>query len=89
MPELKRFTLQGTAVGSAQAITLDEISILATPATLRALGEFFIEAAQQMKRQQLEHVHLQDCIANFSTDRHADIILLNSNVLGTPKVPTN
>ena len=88
MQKIKRFTVQGTATGSTQAITLDEVSILATPATLQALGEFFIETARQMKRQGLDHAHLQDSIANFSAHKHADILLLNRSVLVSRDEPT-
>lgn len=86
LKSLEDFTLQGTATGTAQPITLDEITLLATPATLQALGEFFISAAHQMQSDQLEHLHLQDCVAHFCEEKHADIILLNKALLA-PRQP--
>ena len=77
MKKLKTFTVQGTAVGSDQRIQLDEISILAEPDTLRALGEFLIKAATDMAADGLEHVHLQEVIEGFSHERHVDFIALS------------
>ncbi|MCL9659023.1 hypothetical protein L2088_30440 [Pseudomonas protegens] len=77
METLKRYSVQGTAVGSEQSIQLDEISILAEPDTLRALGEFLIKAATDMAADGLEHVHLQEVIEDFSHERHVDFIALN------------
>ncbi|MCO7574215.1 hypothetical protein NJH78_29930 [Pseudomonas chlororaphis] len=64
-------------MGSDQRIQLDEISILAEPDTLRALGEFLIKAATDMVVDGLEHVHLQDVIEHFSHQAHVDVIALN------------
>ncbi|MCO7614755.1 hypothetical protein NJH83_31445 [Pseudomonas chlororaphis] len=64
-------------MGSDQRIQLDEISILAEPDTLRALGEFLIKAATDMAVDGLEHVHLQDVIEHFSHQAHVDVIALN------------
>jgi hypothetical protein len=77
LKKLKAFTVHGTAVGSDQSIQLDEISILAEPDTLRALGEFLIKASADMVADGLEHVHLQDVIEHFSHEEHVDVIALN------------
>ncbi len=81
MPTLKRFSVQGTAVGSEQGIQLDEISILAEPDTLRALGVFLINAANEMALNGREHVHLQEVIEGFSHERHVDFIALNRGLI--------
>ncbi|PYY83117.1 hypothetical protein DNK59_20580 [Pseudomonas sp. TKO26] len=77
MEKLKHFSVQGTAVGSDQSIQLDEISILAEPETLRALGVFLINAASEMALNGREHVHLQEVIEDFSHEQHVDFIALN------------
>lgn len=77
MEKLKTFTVQGTAVGSDQSIQLDEISILAEPETVRALGMFLIDAANEMAANGREHVHLQEVIEGFSYEEHVDLIALN------------
>ncbi|WP_143031438.1 MULTISPECIES: hypothetical protein [unclassified Pseudomonas] len=81
LKKLKTFTVHGTAVGSDQRIQLDEISILAEPDTLRALGEFLINASCEMAASGLEHVHLQDAIEHFSHQEHVDVIALNRAVI--------
>ncbi len=81
MKTLKKFILHGTAVGSDRSIQLDEISILAEPDTLRALGEFLIKASADMVANGLEHVHLQDVIEHFSHEEHVDVIVLNRAVI--------
>jgi len=77
LQKLKPFSVQGTAVGSDQSIQLDEISILAEPDTLRALGAFLIDAANEMALNGREHVHLQDVIEGFSHEQHVDFIALD------------
>lgn len=81
MEILKKFTVQGTAVGSDKRIELDEISILAEPETIKALGVFLINASYAMAANGLEHVHLQDVIENFSHEEHVDVIALNQAVI--------
>lgn len=81
MEKLKHFSVQGTAVGSDQSIQLDEISILAEPETLRALGEFLINTSADMVANGLEHRHLQDVIEHFSHQEHVDVIALNRAVI--------
>ncbi|MFJ7142210.1 hypothetical protein [Pseudomonas protegens] len=81
MKTLKKFTVHGTAVGSDRRIQLDEISILAEPDTLRALGEFLIKASADMTANGLEHVHLQDVIEHFSHQEHVDVIALNRTLI--------
>jgi cytidylate kinase len=70
----------GTETGSDQLIRLDEISLLATPAMIRTLGIFFINAAYEMEENDAEHIHLQDISSNFSQKKHVDIILNNHNI---------
>lgn len=79
MKTIDTFKVYGTEVGSAEELRLDEISLLASPAVIRSLGEFFIEVSERMESEETEHVHLQDFFGGFDCDNHVDIILLNNN----------
>ncbi|WP_428985075.1 Imm32 family immunity protein [Pseudomonas protegens] len=57
------------------------LTVLAEPDTLRALGEFLINASADMAANGLEHVHLQDAIEHFSHQEHVDVIALNRAVI--------
>ncbi|POA49007.1 hypothetical protein C1893_08820 [Pseudomonas sp. MPR-ANC1] len=81
MKKFNTFTVHGTAVGSENSIRLDEISILADPETIRALGAFLIRAADEMAVEGVEHVHLQDLVENFSHEDHVDVIVLNGDLI--------
>lgn len=76
---LNEFTVHGTAIGATTSLQLDEISILATPQTLRELGQFLIHASEQMTTHGLEHLHLQDALKDFSPQQHVDFIALNKD----------
>lgn len=77
MEALKEFVVHGTAVGDDKSIRLDEVSILADPEAIRALGEFLINASREMLESGVEHVHLQDVYQDFSSSQHVDVIVLN------------
>ncbi|WP_153099170.1 Imm32 family immunity protein [Paraburkholderia hayleyella] len=77
MTELGDLRIWGTLEGSDKSLKLDEISILAKAEVIRALGVFLINAAYEMDVNEVEHVHLQDSIANFSYENHADVIVNN------------
>jgi hypothetical protein len=83
MKTLTPFTVHGTA--TSNNIQLDEISIIADSETMRALGSFLINAAEEMAQYGLEHLHLQDFIENFSHGTHVDIIALNREAIELPK----
>jgi hypothetical protein len=74
MKNLPGFQAFGTAKGDDQSIRLDEITLVADPETIRALGIFLINAAYEMEENEVEHIHLQDVIENFSYDDHVDLI---------------
>ncbi|CAI1074095.1 Uncharacterised protein [Serratia liquefaciens] len=77
MTELGDLRILGTFEGSDKSLKLDEISILAKAEVIRALGVFLINAAYEMDVNEVEHVHLQDSIANFSYENHVDVIVNN------------
>lgn len=77
MKNLKKFTAYGSSIGKRKSIKLDEISILADPATIKSLGLFLINAAYEMETNELEHIHLQNMLGNFSHKRHIDVIVIN------------
>ena len=77
MMELGDLRILGTFEGSDKSLKLDEISILAKAEVIRALGVFLINAAYEMDINEVEHVHLQDSIANFSYENHVDVIVNN------------
>lgn len=79
MIKLNNMRAWGTEVGSDEALRLDEISLLTTPAMIRTLGVFLITAAYEMEENDAEHIHLQDLSSNFSHKKHVDIILINQN----------
>lgn len=79
MTELGDLKIWGTREGSDESVKLDEISLLATPEVIRALGVFLINAAYEMEVNEVEHVHLQDSIANFLYERHVDVIAINQD----------
>lgn len=83
MKNLTPFTIHGTAI-STNNIQFDEISIIADSETMRALGNFLINAADEMAQYGLEHLHLQDFAENFSHETHVDIIALNREVIELP-----
>ena len=84
MKNLSAFTVNGTATGSHKSIQLDEISIIADPETMKALGNFLINAADEMAQYGLEHLHLQDLVDNFSHETHVDFIALNREIVDLP-----
>lgn len=77
MTELGDLKIFGTLEGSDKSQKLDEISILARAEVIRALGVFLINSAYEMDVNHIEHVHLQDSIANFSYENHVDVIAIN------------
>ncbi|SIT30666.1 hypothetical protein [Achromobacter sp. MFA1 R4] len=77
MRKLAGFRALGTAVGTDTSIALDEISIIGSADTFRALGNFLLRASREIQLHDIEHMHLQDAIADFSQDNHVDIIVLN------------
>lgn len=77
MTELGDLRILGTFEGSNKSLKLDEISILAKAEVIRALGVFLINAAYEMDVNEVEHIHLQDSIANFSYENHVDVIVNN------------
>ncbi|BEP40937.1 hypothetical protein [Variovorax sp. V15] len=77
MTELGDLKIFGTLEGSDKSQKLDEISILARAEVIRALGVFLINSAYEMDVNDIEHVHLQDSIANFSYENHVDVIAIN------------
>lgn len=85
MKNLTSFTVHGTATSTNNNIQLDEISIIADPETMRALGSSLINAAEEMAQYGLEHLHLQDFVENFSHETHVDIIVLNREAIELPK----
>jgi hypothetical protein len=84
MKDLGEFKIFGTIEGSNKSLKLDEISILAKAEVMRALGVFLINAAYEMDENDIEHIHLQDSISNFSYENHVDVIAINQD-----KVKTN
>ena len=78
---LESYTVHGTAIGTDTSFQLDEISIVADPKTLKALGAFFMNAADEMEQHGLEHLHFQDLVENFCHDNHVDVIVLNSDAV--------
>ncbi len=87
MKNLTAFTVHGTAIGSNKKNQLDEISIIADSETMRALGSFLINAADEMAQFGLEHLHLhlQDIVENFSHETHVDFIALSREVVEPTK----
>ncbi|CAJ0800594.1 hypothetical protein LMG7141_03845 [Ralstonia condita] len=79
MTDLGEVKIFGTLEGDDRSLKLDEISILAKPEVIRALGVFLINAAYEMDSNDAEHVHLQDSISNFSYENHADVIAINQD----------
>ncbi|WP_418129222.1 hypothetical protein ABL849_23695 [Variovorax sp. 375MFSha3.1] len=77
MTELGDLKIFGTLEGSNKSQKLDEITILARAEVIRALGIFLINSAYEMDVNDIEHVHLQDSIANFSYENHVDVIAIN------------
>jgi hypothetical protein len=77
MTELGDLKIWGTPEGTDKSLKLDEISILAKAEVIRALGIFLINAAYEIDVNEVEHVHLQDSIMNFSYESHVDVIVLN------------
>lgn len=77
MNDFKNFKIFGTLEGSDKTIKLDEISIVANSNVVRALGKFFMNASCEMESNNVEHIHLQDLVTNFSYENHVDIILIN------------
>ncbi|QIH07182.1 MULTISPECIES: hypothetical protein [unclassified Pseudomonas] len=78
MITIDAFKAYGTRTGSPTQIPLDEITLLASPATLKALGDFLVHAAQCMEEDGMEHLHLQDAWADFDPRLHVDLVLVNS-----------
>lgn len=85
MKNLKKFTAYGSSIGKRKSIKPDEISILADPATIKSLGLFLINAAYEMETNELEHMHLQDMLENFSHKRHVDVIAINQKFVKSLK----
>ncbi|CAI8840250.1 Resolvase/invertase-type recombinase catalytic domain-containing protein [Pseudomonas sp. IT-232MI5] len=81
MKKLKNFTAYGTPFGTDKNIKLDEISLLADPETIKNLGLFLINASYEMEINELEHIHLQDVLGNFSHKKHVDLIAINQNIV--------
>jgi hypothetical protein len=76
--KISEFEVHGTTKDSEQLLRLDEITIEANPETLRLLGIFLINSAYEMESNQVEHLHLQDAIDNFSYENHTDVIAINT-----------
>lgn len=55
MTELGEMKIVGTTEGDDRSLKLDEISILAKPEVIRALGVFLISAAYEMDSNDAEH----------------------------------
>ena len=68
------FKAFGTAMGDDKSIQLDEITLVANAETIRLLGIFLINSAYEMEENEIEHIHLQDVMDNFSYENHVDII---------------
>lgn len=85
MNNLKTFAIYGTAESTCQDIKLDEISIVADAQTLRFIGSFLTNSAKKMEANDLEHIHFQDIVKNFSHENHVDIIVINKDVVLTTK----
>jgi hypothetical protein len=79
MKDLGEFKIFGTLEGSDESLKLDEISILGNANVMRALGLFLINAAYEMDENDIEHIHLQDSISNFSYENHVDVIAINQD----------
>lgn len=79
MTNLGEVKVFGTLEGDDRSLKLDEISILAKPEVIRAIGVFLINAACEMDSSDAEHVHLQDSISNFSYENHVDVIAINQD----------
>ncbi|WP_321807811.1 hypothetical protein [Burkholderia sp. BCC1993] len=77
MTDLGEVKIFGTQEGDDRSLRLDEISILAKPEVIRALGVFLINAAYEMDSNDAEHVHLRDSISNFLYENHVDVIAIN------------
>ncbi|WP_233835922.1 Imm32 family immunity protein [Paraburkholderia sp. ZP32-5] len=77
MTKFSELKIWGTIEGSDKLLKLSEISILANAEDIRTLGVFLINAAYEMNVNDVEHMHLQDSIANFSYKNHADVIAIN------------
>jgi hypothetical protein len=85
MKNITAFTVHGTAIGSNKNIQLDEISIIANSETMRALGGFLINAADEMAQFGLEHIRLQDIVENLFHETHVDVIALNREIVEPTK----
>lgn len=85
MKNLEMFAIYGTAINTSQEIRLDEISIVADAKTLKIIGKFFTNAAKEMEAHELEHMHFQDMVGNFSHENHVDIIVINKDAVLTRK----
>ncbi|QOZ85573.1 MULTISPECIES: hypothetical protein [Chromobacterium] len=81
MTNLGDLKILGTIEGDDKPQKLDEISILANADVIRDLGIFLINAAYEMELNEVEHVHLQDSIQNFSYNNHADVIAINQEIV--------
>ncbi len=81
MMTIDAFKAYGTRAGSPTQMPLDEMTLLATPGTFRALSAFLMQAAQHMEEDSVEHLHLQDAWAGFDPEHHVDLILVNSNLV--------
>ncbi|MGP5445291.1 Imm32 family immunity protein [Pseudomonas helleri] len=85
MNNLKTFAIYGSAESTCQEIKLDEISIVADAQTLRLIGSFLTNSAKKMEANDVEHIHFQDIVKNFSHENHVDIIVINKDVVLTTK----
>lgn len=81
MTKLPPFNANATEKDQQERIEIDEITLHATPEAFRTLGIFFLNAAHEMDVNELEHIHLQDSVQNFSSKKHCDIILVNSKIV--------
>jgi hypothetical protein len=81
MKKLGKFKISGCPYGREESFGLDEIVILASPAVLRYIGEFLTSSAYEMEKDDVEHIHMQDSIKNFSHRNHVDIIVVNQKIV--------
>jgi len=77
MRNLAGFRAFGTAVGTDTSLALDELSIIGSAETFRALGDFLLRASREIQLYDIEHMHLQDAVVDFYPENHVDIIVLN------------
>ncbi|MCV2224949.1 Imm32 family immunity protein [Pseudomonas mercuritolerans] len=81
MSKLNHFSVHGVEEGGLKGVRLESVSIVGDPETIREIGAFLIKAAEEMAKNGLEHLHLQDVVEGFDYEKNVDFIALNGLVV--------